>query len=64
MDKLLRHLWYHTPMARPVKEQQWIIEERNRVIKGLASSGISQADIGRIMRLPRNTVSVVLSKKT
>lgn len=51
-------------MARPTKELAWIIKERNVVIVSLMERGITQADIARIMRVPRNTVSMVVRKTT
>lgn len=47
-------------MARPKSEQGYIIQKRNEFIRMAAGLGISQADIARIFRLPRNTVNTVL----
>jgi len=48
-------------MARPTKKEAVVIENRNvLIIYAYTILGISQANIARIFRLPRNTVSHVV----
>lgn len=47
-------------MARPKTSRKKIIVQRNNVIRELSTKGISQSDIASMLRLPRNTVHLVL----
>jgi len=49
--------------GRPRREEHYLIEERNNLIFQLDKKEISQADIARIFRVPRNTVCSVLKLK-
>lgn len=48
--------------GRPSKKEKYIIDKRNEIIDMLYKENFSQADIARIMRIPRNTVWQVLKK--
>lgn len=49
-------------MGRPLHEQKFIIQVRNDIVFQLREHGLSQSDIARVLRLPRNTVSAVIRK--
>lgn len=47
-------------MARPTKEEIRLFEERKRLMLLSISNGFTQAEVGRIFRIPRNTVSTTV----
>ncbi len=49
-------------MARPKNSEKHIIEIRNRLIRALLIKKITQADIARVFRIPRNTVYLINNK--
>jgi predicted transcriptional regulator len=46
-----------------IGQKKYLIRERNILIKKLSEQGMSQADIARIFKIPRNTVCTVLKIK-
>ena len=44
------------------KTELYIIEKRNEIIFSLASQGYTQAQIGRMFRLERATVGIILKR--
>lgn len=50
-------------MARPRKDKKHLIQERNSIIYQLLYKGYSQTDVATILRLPKNTVHVVVSSE-
>ena len=49
-------------MARPTKEKQKIIVERDKLILVGISDGFNQSEVAEMFRLPRNTVNTVVKK--
>lgn len=51
-------------MARPKKDESYIIQKRNTLILATLNEGTyNQSDVAAIFRLPRNTVSTIKKKQ-